>query len=182
MSKPKNPQPVKLIASVFSKTKESIASGILKLSDTFGTIDFVSEIFPFDCTKYYEREMGEGLIRRFFSFHKMISPHRLPSIKLHTNRIEDDFSDFEGNREVNIDPGYISLSHLILATGKGYAHRPYLSKGIYADLTLLYKNKTFQALDWTYPDYRSKEIIELMNTIRRKYVFQLQDLVSKESC
>jgi hypothetical protein len=176
MSKPNVPKPVKLIASVFSKTNELIVAATEELSRKFGRIDFISEIFPFNSTTYYNKEMGKDLIRRFLSFNKMILPHRLPDIKLYTNKIEKDFSDCQGDRRLNIDPGYISLSHLILATGKGYAHRPCLRKGIYADLTLIYKDKRFQALDWTYPDYRSKEIIELMNTVRRNYVFQLKGL------
>ena len=176
MSKPNLPKPVKLIASVFSKTNELIAAATEELSRKFGRIDFVSHVFPFNSTAYYNKEMGNDLIRRFLSFNRMILPHRLPDIKLYTNAIEKDFSDSQGNRRLNIDPGYISLSHLILATGKGYAHRPYLRKGIYADLTLIYKDKRFHALDWTYPDYGSKEIIELMNTLRRRYVFQLKGL------
>jgi len=182
MSKPKSPEPVKLIASVFSQTQELITAVTKELSKKFGSIDFISEIFPFESTSYYEKEMGKGLIRRFFSFNKMVLPYRLSHIKLYTNKIEEHFSDHQGNRRLNIDPGYISLSHLILATGKGYAHRPYLRDGIYADLTLIYEDKSFHALDWTYPDYRSEDIIELMNTIRRKYVFQLKGLKGRELC
>ena len=182
MSIPKAPDPVKLIASIFSGIRESIAIAIEKLIERFGKVDFVSEIFPFDSTSYYEREMGRGLVRRFVSFHEMVPPDELASIKLRTNRIEEDLCDCREKRVVNIDPGYISLNHLILATGKGYAHRPYLRDGIYADLTLIYKEKVFQALDWTYPDYGSQEIRELMNVIRNKYVFQLRALKSGESC
>jgi len=180
MSKPRVPQPVKLIASVFSQTRELVAIVMEELSKKFGRTDFISEILPFEFTSYYKREMGDGLVRRFFSFHKMVLPQALPHIKLYTNRIEGEFSDHSGNRRVNIDPGYISLGHIILATGKGYAHRPYLRYGIYADLTLIYRDKSFHTLDWTYPDYSTEEIIELMNTIRRTYVFQLKELKSRE--
>jgi hypothetical protein len=75
---------------------------------------------------------------------------------------------------VNIDPGYISLSHAILATTKGYAHRPYLRDGIYADLTLIYRNRSFQPLEWTYPDYRQDQIILLFNQFRKKYMEDLK--------
>jgi hypothetical protein len=77
-------------------------------------------------------------------------------------------------RRVNIDPGYISLAHLILATGKGYTHRPYLRDGIYADLTLIYIGKSFRSLPWTYPDYAEEGAIEMFNRIRAKYVAQLK--------
>jgi hypothetical protein len=48
-----------------------------------------------------------------------------------------------------------------------------LGKGVYADLTLVYRNKEYQSLDWTYPDYRSEEIKRLMKTLREKYIFYL---------
>ena len=75
---------------------------------------------------------------------------------------------------MNIDPGYIAKAHLILATGKGYSHRPYLRDGIYADLTLIYRNKAFQPLPWTYPDYASGEMIGMLTRIREKYFLQLK--------
>ena len=78
----------------------------------------------------------------------------LPEIKLTTNRLEEQWATPEGNRRINIDPGYLCLQHVVLATTKGYTHRPYLRDGIYADLTLIYRDKSFQPLEWTYPDYR----------------------------
>ena len=182
MSRPRAPEPVKLMASVFAQGPELIAEVIKALSRRFGETDFISETFPFESTSYYEKEMGTGLIRRFLSFDLMISPHRLPDIKHHTNKIEEKFLDHRGNRMANIDPGYISLGHLILATGKGYAHRPYLRDGIFADLTLIYEDKTFRPLDWTYPDYGSAEIIRLMNMIRKKYAFQIKKLKRINAC
>ena len=80
----------------------------------------------------------------------------------------------EGRRRVNIDPGYLAKAHLILATGKGYTHRPYLRDGIYADLTLMYRDKTFHPLPWTYPDYAGGEVIGMLTRIREKYMLQLK--------
>ncbi len=77
-------------------------------------------------------------------------------------------------RRVNIDPGYVSQAHLILATGKGYAHRPYLRDGIYADLTLMYRDRKFHSLPWTYPDYAGEEMIGMLDRIREKYTLQLR--------
>jgi hypothetical protein len=138
-------------------------------------VDFISSLIPFDYTKYYEREMGSSLLRRFISFDTLIKPETLPDIKLITNRIEEHFSK-EGKRNVNIDPGYLSQAQLILATGKAYTHRPYLRDGIYADLTLLYRHNTFEPLQWTYPDYGGEEIREMLQVIRKKYLIQLKQL------
>jgi hypothetical protein len=103
----------------------------------------------------------------------LIRPELLPDVKLFTNDVENKYS-VQGNRRVNIDPGYISPAHLILATGKGYTHRPYLRDGIYADLTLIYREKSFHSLPWTYPDYAEKPVMEMFNRMRSKYLIQLK--------
>jgi hypothetical protein len=141
------------------------------LSLRYGDIDFVSARIPFHYTEYYTEEMGSSLERRFICFEKLITSESLPDVKLCTNDIEDRTS-VDGKRRVNIDPGYMSQAHLILATGKGYSHRPYLRDGIYADLTLIYSGKSFQSLPWTYPDYGEKPAIEMFNRIRAKYLMQ----------
>jgi len=70
----------------------------------------------------------------------------------------------------------MTLNNFILATGKDFSHRIYLGDGIYGDLTLLYCSKTFIPLQWTYPDYASDEVIELLNGLRRRYRYQLRGL------
>ncbi|MCK4785250.1 MAG: DUF4416 family protein, partial [Desulfobacteraceae bacterium] len=76
----------------------------------------------------------------------------------------------------NIDPGCISPERLILATGKNYVHRIYLSKGIYADLTLIFKKGSFSPLKWTYPDYADPEVIGFFNGVRGQYMDQLREM------
>lgn len=173
MSKPTTAEPVKLIFSIFASTGAKINETISQLTDRYGQPDFVSAEVPFDYTSYYCAEMGENLIRRFLSMEKLISPDTLPDVKLATNDIEDKFAAGE-RRLVNIDPGYLSKAHLILATGKGYSHRPYLRDGIYADLTLIYQNKKFCSLPWTYPDYADERQLLMFSEIRAKYLSQLK--------
>jgi hypothetical protein len=43
-----------------------------------------------------------------------------------------------------------------LVTTKNYGHRIYLKDGIYAEVTLIYRNKNFEVLEWTYLDYRNE--------------------------
>lgn len=175
MSRPRTPEPVKLVSSLFSNDRDLLSQSITRLSDELGSIDYISEYMAFNYTDYYEKEMGSSLIRRFLTFENLVMPDTLPEIKLLTNTIEDNLSAHD-RRKVNIDPGYICHAHLILATGKAYTHRPYLRNGIYADLTLVYRQHSFQPLDWTYPDYAGKNIIDICNTIRRKYLLQLKQL------
>lgn len=173
MSRPRQAEAVKLIMSVISAEDGVFRDVMQILAAHFGRPDFISARIPFDYTNYYEKEMGKFLIRRMVSFHKLISPESLPDVKLLTNQVEDQFSS-EGLRKINIDPGYVSAAHLILATGKGYTHRPYLRDGIYADLTLIFTDGAFHALSWTYPDYAGQEVTTLLHIIRGKYLETLK--------
>lgn len=181
MGKAKEPKPAKLFMSLIASEDEILHQGVKDLCMDFGEADFTSERLPFRFTDYYTKEMGEDLFRRFITFKNLISISSLPDVKQATNRFEEKYTNPVGNRRVNIDPGYICLDHVILATTKGCAHRPYLRDGIYADLTLIYRNKSFQPLEWTYPDYRQMEIIGLFNQFREKYVEEIRER-SRHSC
>lgn len=173
MSSPEKSEPVKLIASVFSPEKPLVSKVMDQLGELAGPMDWVSPELFFDRTRYYEKEMGWPLHRRFMSFKQLIPPEKLVEIKLHTNQIENAY--LKGvNRRVNIDPGYISLERLVLATGKNYIHRIYLGQGIYADLTLIFKRGGFIPLEWTYRDYGDPEMIHYFNDIRSRYLIQLR--------
>jgi len=175
MSKLKKPKPVKLIMSIIFKEKEILNAVMQELSSMFGQMDFASEILPFNFTDYYCKEMGKPLKRQFISFLKLISPETLPEIKHETNKVELKYSKDE-KRQANIDPGYITAERLVLATGKNFTHRIYLRNGVYADLTLIYQNKDFRPLSWTYPDYASPGIREIFKQIREKYLSQLKQI------
>jgi hypothetical protein len=174
MGKAKEPKPAKLFMSLIASEDEILHQGVNNLCLSFGEVDFTSEKLTFRFTDYYAKEMGGDLFRRFITFKNLISIPLLPDMKQSTNRLEEKYATPVGNRRLNIDPGYICLEHVILATTKGYAHRPYLRDGIYADLTLICRNKSFQPLEWTYPDYRQEEVIRLFNQFRKKYVEDLK--------
>jgi hypothetical protein len=168
------PKPVKLIMSVIASDRRLFPAVSGVLAARYGGVDFESAILPFDCTQYYAREMGKGLLRRFCTFQPLIPRELLKRIKRETNEIEETFA-VAGKRRINIDPGYICAEHLILATTKGYTHRPYLGEGIYADLTLIYGTGEFRPLEWTYPDYASAPIREILQGIRRRYLQGLKE-------
>ena len=167
-------QKVKLITGFIFKDEVVFnqAQGILKRR--FGEVDFQSQTLPFIHTDYYEKEFGKGLKRVFVSFKKLIPHENLPQIKILTNKIEHKLSK-GGCRLINIDPGYLDSAKLILASTKDFRHRIYLNKGIYADLTLFYQNKTFQSWEWTFLDYRTAEYIAIFNQIREIYAQQIKN-------
>jgi hypothetical protein len=173
MSTPNEPEAVKRIASLIARKEQGIDLAIKELEVLFGPIDRISSLLPFDRTRYYEREMGGPLFRKFVAFERLMNREELPETKLATNSVEDR-TRIEGKRTLNIDPGFICLERLVLATGKNYTHRIHLSRGIYADLTLIFHQKRFQTLAWTYPDYADPKVIEFFNGIREQYKSQLR--------
>jgi len=122
--------------------------------------------------------MGPGLRRVMITFKELIKREQIVDIKIFTNKLEKVFS-YENKRTINIDPGYIAQEHIILATGKGYSHRPYLGRGVYADLTLQYIKDDFKRLEWTYPDYGGGDMMELFGKLRHDYVSQLKEVTKR---
>ncbi len=169
----KVPKPAKLMMSLISADDGFMMNAVGDLKSIYGEADLFTDLLPFDFTRYYDEEMGSPLFRRFIAFKELVPQEALADIKVQTNGIEQRYSR-DGCRRVNIDPGILSTDNLVLATTKGCAHRPYLRDGIYADLTLIFRNRSFRALEWTYPDYRQGEVIELMNGLRRSYLAQLK--------
>ena len=173
MSHPKKPDQVKLVASLFSPDPEFIHRAVERLAERYGPVDWMSPELMFDRTRYYEREMGWPLHRRFVTFEPLIFPDELVDVKLAANELERE-QVCDGSRRVNIDPGCVSAERLVLATGKNYVHRVYLSRGIYADLTLLCTRGRFVPLEWTYPDYADEAVIDILNGVRKRYMEQLR--------
>jgi len=168
-SKPSSNNKVKLIIGFIFKENEFYLKAINPLTRHFGNIDFESREIPFNHTQYYQKEFGKNLKRKFISFAKLIPPEKLAKIKALTNIIEKKLSSKGDLRRINIDPGYLDLAKVVLATTKDYKHRIYLNSGIYAEVTLFYRNKSFNPWEWTYPDYRTAEYLEIFNKIRQIY-------------
>jgi len=169
MSRPKPPESAKLITGLFTPEKSLCKPVATALERAFGPIDYISRWLAFDYTDYYAAEMGGPLFRRLLSFKRLIAQDQLPDIKHFANEIERQWMQ-DGKRRVNIDPGYLLPSRFVLATGKNYAHRIYIGRSIYADLTLLHENGRFQALPWTYPDYADPGLQAVLDQIREKYL------------
>ena len=178
MSEPRKAEDVKLISSLFSSQESLIDDVIKELEEMFGPAEWKSPKLLFDRTQYYAKEMGWPLHRRFISFKTLIRPDEIVEIKLATNKVEARYSQ-DGKRRINIDPGYISLERLVLATGKNYTHRIYLGKGIYADLTLIFHQGIFKTLDWTYRDYAAPEVKDYFSDVRERYKAQIRGLDQK---
>jgi hypothetical protein len=181
MGKIQLPSPVKLFIGILSADYSFFKIAEERLSSIFGPIDLKTnpEGIPFNFSNYYDKEMGTGLKRLFLSFEKLIKPEDIASIKIQTNKLEDNIAKeakINAARPVNIDPGYLSASKVILATTKDYSHRLYIKDGIYVEITLQYRSlpsggkKGFQPMSWTYPDYQTQPYLNFFNQMRKIYL------------
>lgn len=168
-------KPVKLFVGFITSDTGLIKKAGDTLINRFGPVECESPLWDFTCTSYYNKELGASLKRQFLSFERLISAEDTSNLKIFTNKIEKGLS-VQGKRRVNIDPGYITLSKLILLTTKDFSHRTYLGRGIYAEVTLIYKDKAFHPFEWSYPDYRSQGYREFFNDVRKRYADQLSHL------
>ncbi len=176
MGKIHEPVPVKLFVGVLSSISRLIPEVEEELTRIFGPSDSRSESFPFDFSSYYYRQMGAPIQRHFFSFRELVSPEAIAEIKVKTNDMEGSFSAKyqEVKRPVNLDPGYLDLAKIVLASTKDFYHRILLSKGIYAEVTMHYESGEWRSFPWTFPDFRSGRYSSYFSALRRDYRLQLK--------
>lgn len=169
MSTPAIPLPARAVLSILSACWDDFWTSLRpRLEDLLGCIDYESEPIPFTQTGYYDSELGTPITRRMLSFGRPLPMDELAGVKLATNRLEQEWAA-DGRRRFNLDPGYITQERLVLATGKNFSHRVYLSQGIWADLTLIYRKGDWYDLPWTFPDYATPEIKRHLTAIRDMY-------------
>ncbi len=176
MGQIRTPHPVKLFVGLIAARTDLFEIAQTELSEKFGPVDSASMVMPFDFTDYYEDEMGPNLLRKFIGFERLINPKELATAKLSTNDLEERMSEWFGSerRIINVDPGYISPSKLVLASTKDFSHRIYLGDGIFAEVTLHFSNKRFNTWPWTYPDYRTEAYRTFFETLRKQYLETLR--------
>lgn len=164
---------VMLILAAFSRHAPALAWARDRAVREFGPIALESQLFPFEHTPYYENEMGPGLRKRFMAFESLVEADEMPRIKLLTNAWELQAAAsgaYEDRRPLNLDPGYLALGKLVLATTKDHAHRVYLTQGIFAEVTLRYdRDAGWQPNPWTFADYREPDLWAFLEECRKKY-------------
>ncbi len=179
MGTPREPPPVKYFVALLSTEPALLSAVEADLAAILGDIDGRGEILPWRVSRYYEEEMGVGLMRRFLSFLRLMSPGNLAQIKLQTQEIEAKFLCREQGREgrrVNVDPGYVESGKAVLASTKNAGHRIYLGSGIFAEATLRYYEGGFHGDAHTYPDYLWPETRSFLTSLRAVYLEQLRQM------
>jgi hypothetical protein len=170
------PLPVKLFVGVLASGEEIFGEAEQRLSAAFGPVDIRSAVFPFDSTHYYDDEMGARISRAFYGLERLISAEELAEIKLLTNRIEAEIAARHTAvpRPANLDPGYLELSKIVLASTKNFYHRILLKQGIYAEVTLHYQSGAWHPFPWTFPDFRTPRYHDFFTELRSEYRRQLR--------
>ena len=169
--------PVKPFAGVLVSDPQWVPQVKAQLITLFGPIDHQTGILRFESTDYYSEEMGDALDRMLFSFEHLVEADGLERVKLETNRIENELGAVSKGvpRPVNLDPGYIEQSKVILFSTKNFYHRAYLGNGIFAEVTMHFKKNANQFFPWTYPDYKSPPSQEFFDRMRQIYRSQLEN-------
>ncbi len=165
---------VKLLVAILWSSGDALRAALAELSGKWGEIDFLGPDHPFDATRYYESEMGSGLMRRLISFLLLVQPESIRDAKLTCNDIEERLATAQG-RLVNLDIGYLDHNKVVLASAKYAGQKIHLGEGIYADLVMRFREGRYQPFEWTFPDFRDGRYNDELAQIRRTYMSQLRD-------
>ncbi|MBF0473638.1 MAG: DUF4416 family protein [Nitrospirae bacterium] len=165
MGIPKHPERGLLFSGLLYSDTFVYSQTIPVLKDMFGEIYYESPALSWSHSNFYKEELGLPILRRFIFFDGIYDPSRLADSKLIANNIEQQFS-IDGKRRINIDPGYMTLAKVVLASTKNYSHRIYLDKGIFAELTLINIKGKFQPLLFTYPDFKETPTLDIFHHVR----------------
>jgi len=161
-----HPEKALLFTGALFSNEDYYAEARQSLERIFGEAIMESPPIRWDYTDYYKEELGEPLYRRFIFFKKLIEQDSISTIKLITNEIEKNLST-AGKRNINIDPGYLTAAKIVLASTKDYSHRIYLKDGIYAEVTLIFKNSRFVPHINTYRDYQDEKFVNVFMMARK---------------
>lgn len=159
------------ICGVIYRDARVLENAWWELEKLMGDVVFESPEYPFDLTQYYLEEMGGPLKRRFIAFEGPADPGELPTWKLATNSLEARLTGAYAEemgvaRAINLDPGYITGAKLVLGTTKDFAHRTYLRDGIYAEVTLNYRDNAWRGYEHTFPDYKDPRYHAFFSKVR----------------
>jgi hypothetical protein len=169
MGETHEPAPVLLLIAASSRYDAALDWAHTTAQLQYGALALISESFDFTETDYYTPTMGADLKKQFFAFDRLIDPGELSAIKRQTNEWEATYAAMGSHSEprpLNLDPGYITLAKLVLASTKDHSHRIYLRDGIHAEITLMFRQRKWQPMEWTYPDYRRDDFQQFFTQCR----------------
>ncbi|MFA5423925.1 MAG: DUF4416 family protein [Phycisphaerae bacterium] len=174
----REPKPVKLIIGILAADSSCQSAAVEHIETEFGTIDLQSDVWPFSQTEYYKDEIGPNVLRQFVTIEKPIDPGDLAQIKHKTNEMEQQLAgrlNLTWPRPVNLDPGIIEPSKLVLASTKNFSHRIYIGNRMYAEVTLNFSKGIWKSFEYTFPDYKQSVYHDFFSKVRSRLLEQLRE-------
>jgi hypothetical protein len=156
--------------AVFSRHQSHLDWCWERVRQVWGELISISAPFAFAESEYYRPTMGGQLVKQFAVLDRSYDPAMLATDKLLTNRWEEEVKlalVADEPRPLNIDPGYMTLTKLVLASTKNREHRVYLRDSVYAEVTLGFRDQRWQPMPWTYPDYQRNDFLDYFLEARR---------------
>jgi len=160
--------PVQPVAGVLAGSRALLAAAADALTACVAPIAMASAAAPWTHSAYYRDEMGDEIWRQYLAFDALMGPDELADLKRLTNGLEDRWRGPSG-RAVNLDPGYLDLLRVVLASTKDAAHRVAIGDGIYGEATLHFVGGRFQAWPYTYPDYGGDDALDFFTRVRERF-------------
>lgn len=173
MGTPADPPRVKPIVGILAAAPDLLGEACEALSESFGAIDLTSEPRPWTASDYYAAELGRHPWRQYVAHDTLHDPGELAVRKVAANELEGRWRK-HGGRAVNLDPGYVDLQKLVLASTKDASHRIYVGSGVFAEATLRFVAGRFAPWPYTYRDYAEDEALEFFTRVRARYRAQLR--------
>ena len=178
MGQPTPHSPALLMLAAFSRHDEALRWARHRAARAWGEIVLESPVFDFQETDYYEPTMGPGLRKVFLAFAELLDPTEMVAVKLQTNRWEEQYAALGRHvepRPLNLDPGYLDLGKLVLASLKEAPDKIYLGQGVWAHTCLRYRSGAFSAPDHSFPDFREGRFDEFLLEARALYKALLRE-------
>ncbi len=172
MGQTKSYPPCVQVVAGFSQDRSALDWLWQHVERAWGPILQASPIFQFVESKYYEKSMGQGLLKQIVVLERWYDPGKLSACKLESNLWELEFkgtSELLVDRPLNIDPGYMSMTKLVLASTKNREHRLYLDEGIYAEVTLAFRDQVWHPMPWTYADFQRNDVRDFLAQARKQF-------------
>ncbi len=174
------PFPVKPFCAIMAPGTSLLKAARDLVESNWGPCDLTGEIFEVeDYTDYYRERMPAGLLKQFLSFEALRDVETMnQGAKFWSNNMEDRHRSVDGQRRINLDPGYLTLDKLVLYTTKNFSHRLWLRDGLFAEITLSYGRQwgQYQPHDYTYPDYVTPQALDFFLAMRQRLARTLSRL------
>jgi hypothetical protein len=178
MGSAREPPPVKVVVALLAARQGLLSDAGEAIEATLGEIELRSEVSAWSWSGYYAAEMGDPLWRQFVALATPRPSADLVALKESTNDLERRWD--AGGRRVNLDPGYVDVDKLVLASTKAAAHRIHLGRGIHAECALRFEDGRFQPWSYTYPDYHAPAALAFFTRVRRRLKQQRRQAVGRD--